>query len=136
LFASCILSLATAEGEEKEEKKDDAKKEEKKDDKKEEKKDDKKEEKKDDKKDDKKKSCVQLSKDDKDEKDENSTVVCTNYTSTKDGQNKTECKDSEPGHVVFHFKDNSETIREVNINNSSANHTDSVWAGYWANQTA
>jgi len=84
-----------------------------------------------------KKSFAQLIKDDeKDVEDANSTIICTNYTSKIDGKNKTECKDTDPGKVVFHFKDNAEPLREVNIANSSANHTATMWDTYRANQTA
>jgi len=84
-----------------------------------------------------KKSFAQLIKDDEKEGDDaNSTIVCTNYTSKIDGLNKTECKDTEPGKPVFHFKDNAEPLREVNIANSSANDTATVWDAYRKNQTA
>ena len=78
----------------------------------------------------------QLIKDDEEDKDENSTIVCTNYTSKIDGKNKTECKDTELGKPVFDHKDNAEPLREVNIVNSSANGTADVWEKYRFNQTA
>jgi len=82
------------------------------------------------------KAFAQLIKDDEEDKDDNSTIVCTNYTSKIDGKNKTECKDTELGKPVFDHKDNAEPLREVNIVNSSANGTADVWEKYRFNQTA